>query len=105
MVLTNYVTLQAGVPATLHFTDHAMATNEIRDKLTGLVKPLTSLQFVCDRLNGQEVGCIFSVSSEKLAQQLAPYLPDRRYRGLAFTITKSGSNFLTEYQVKVAPFA
>ena len=105
MVLKNYVELTPGVPATLHFTDHAMASTPIRDKVTGLVKTLNSLQFVCDRLNGAECGAIFSVSSEKLAQQLSPYLDGRRYRGLAFVITKMGANFQTEYQIQVLPFA
>ena len=104
MVLKNYVELTPGVPAVMHFTDHAFDSKEIRDPRTGLVKKLNTLVFAVDRLNGVAVGALYSVTSEKLATQLAPYLADGRYRGLLFTVTKLGADFLTSYEVKVAPF-
>jgi hypothetical protein len=104
MVLRNYVELTPGVPATMHFTDYAFDSREIRDPRTGLVKQLNTLVFSVDRLNGVAVGGLYSVSADKLAKLLAPYLPDGAYRGLLFTITKLGSDFLTSYEVQVGSF-
>lgn len=104
MTLQNYVKLEAGVPATMHFTDHAEDSNEIRDPKTGLVKTLRTLVFVVDQLNGVQVGSTFSVSSDKLYSHLLPHLADKRYRGLLFNITRQGREYLTEFQVRVSPF-
>jgi len=104
MVLKNFVELQPGVPAAMHFTDHAFDSKEIRDPRTGLVKKLNTLVFSVDRLNGVTVGALYSVTAEKLATQLNPYLTDRAYRGLLFTITKLGTEYLTSYEVQVSPF-
>ena len=104
MVLKNYIELQPGVPATMHFTDHAFDAKEIRDPRTGLVKSLNTLVFSVDRLNGVAVGALYSVTADKLAKQLAPYLANRAYRGFLFTITKLGTEYLTSYEVGVHLF-
>ena len=104
MVLRNFVELQPGVPARMHFTDHAFDAKEIRDPRTGLVKTLNTLVFVVDQLNGVPVGALFSVTAEKLAKHLQPHLTDRAYRRSLFTITKLGAEYLTSYEVQVLPF-
>lgn len=103
MVLRNFVTLEPRAPAVLHFSDHRFADRDIVDPLTGQEKVIRVLDFDVDTLNGQEVRATFSVTSEKLAQALEPFLGDRRYRNFNLTITKSGSGFRTEYDVQATP--
>ena len=103
MVLRNYIELQPGVPAAMHFASHTMETKDIRDPRTGMVKSLTTLVFLVDRLNGAGTGALFSVTSEKLAKKLEPLLAGERYKGLTITLVKLGTGYLTEYEVQVAP--
>jgi hypothetical protein len=104
-VLGNYVRLEAGKPKRLHFVNHEFVDKVIRDPLTGVAKTVRVLQFYVDYEDGQKVSKVFSVTSEKLAAALSPYLEDRRYTRLEFTIIKSGSGFLTDYSVSVRPWA
>lgn len=103
MVLRNYVELEPGIPARMHFADHAFTEKEIRDPATGLPKVVRTLVFQVDRLDREPTGALYSVTSEKLAVQLQPYLEGKRYRDVDFVITRSGSGFLTEYQVRPEP--
>ena len=105
MVLKNYIELQEGVPARLHFLAHAIVTKRITDPLTGLPKDVKSLAFTVDRLDGIEILSTWSIIGEKLAEQLWPYLEDNRYRGLEFTITKHSQGFQTRYDLAVRPFS
>lgn len=104
MTLQNYVKLIPGVPARMHFTGHAYASNQIRDPKTGLIKTLNTLVFSVDQLNGEPVDTVYSVTSDKLMQHLEPHLPDNAYRGLLFSITRLGAEYLTSYEVEVRPF-
>jgi hypothetical protein len=103
MVLDNYVRLEEGVPTRIHVADHAIVTREIRDTLTGWQKPTTILELRVDEEGGRPVAKVLSVTAEKLAQQLAPYLPGHLYRQYTYTITRRGSGFATAYQVQVEP--
>ena len=105
MVLKNYVELQDGVPARMHFINHAIVTKEVTDPLTGLPSDKRSLVLSVDRLNGEVVLTTFSTLADTLAVQLMPYTEGRRYIGLEFTITKHGHGFRTRYSVEVKPFA
>lgn len=101
MVLANYVELQPGVPKRLHFTSHGLVTRDLLDPLLGRPKPVTSLLFTVDREDGVAVAKTLSVTSEKLAASLEPYLEGERYQALEFVITKAGAGFLTRYTVEV----
>ena len=100
MVLTNYVILEDGKPSRLHFVDHQIMVKEITDPLTGRPKPIQTLQFQVDELNGQPVVGYYSISSQKHAQDFAAFLVDKRYLRYNFTITVSGSGFRREYLVR-----
>jgi hypothetical protein len=104
MVLKNYVELQDGVPARMHYIGHSIVVKRITDKLTGLPSDKNSLVFSVDRLNGVEVLTTFSTLADTLAEQLMPYTEGRRYIGLEFIITKHGKEFQTRYSVEVKPF-
>jgi hypothetical protein len=103
MVLQNYVMLQQGVPARLHFYDHAVEVRTITDPGTGRPANRNVLVFEVDNLNGNPVSSKFSTMSEKLAGQFAAYLPDKGYRTYDFIITMRGSGFQTAYTVQAIP--
>jgi hypothetical protein len=104
-VLGNFVRLVAGVPKRMHFVRHEFVEKVIRDPLTGSAKTVRVLQFYVDYEDGQKVAKVFSVTSEKLAAALSPYLEGQRYAKLEFVITKKGEGFLTDYSLEVRPFA
>lgn len=103
MVLRNYVALEPGVPARLHFTEIFKQTKTIVDPLTRRPKSLTTLECTVDELNGQPISSVYSVSSEKHAQDFAPYLVGERYRDYDFIITVSGEGWRREYQFQPVP--
>ena len=102
MVLTNYVILEDGKPSRLHFVDDNIVVKEIIDPLTGRSKPIQTLVFQVDELNGQPVVGYYSISSQKHAQDFAAFLIDKRYLAYTFTITVSGSGFRREFRVSPA---
>mgnify|MGYP001619886329 CR=1 FL=1 len=72
MVLQNYVILQPGVPARLHFTDHDIQVVTVTDPTTGKPTPKNRLVFHVDELNGQKVISQYSTLSQKHAADFAP---------------------------------
>ena len=103
-MLENYVKLEPGIPKRLHFKDHAFVTRRIRDPLTGWSKSVRVLEFLVDWEDGVWVEKVFSVIQAKLASALEPYLEGKIYRDYMFEITKIGTGFLSEFQVKVLPW-
>jgi len=100
-LLMNYVQLVAGVPTRMHFTDDYKIERTIADKETGKPKPIRSLVFWVDELNGEDCTRTFSILSQKLAAHIEPFLPDKRYRGYDFIITQMGEGFLKDWNVQV----
>lgn len=103
MVLENYVILETGVPATLHFTDHVIQRRTVTDPLTGEPATRNVLVLDVDYLNGRSVAAKYSIMAEKHASQFAPYLPEKGYRDYFFTITKTGEGFRTSWSVQALP--
>ncbi len=103
MVLRNFITLENGVPAVMHFTDHTLENRDIVDPLTGAEKRVQVLAFRVDSLNFATVDAEFSVTSQKLSQALLPFTEGKRYLNLNITLVKSGTGFLTEYELQVSP--
>ena len=104
MVLQNYVKLEEGVPAVMHFTAHRIEQRNIVDPLLRQEKLTNALVFDVDRLAGVEVHAQFSTLSEKLASALEPWLKERLYLNYTFVITQHGKGFATEYQIQTFPF-
>lgn len=100
MVLQNYVILQPGVPARVHFTDHRIINKTVTDPVSQKAKPLQALEFDVDELDGRPVAAVYSTVSQKHANDFAPYLPQQRYRAYDFVLTMTGSGYLREYQVQ-----
>jgi len=105
MVLQNYVILEPGVPARLHFTDHRIMTKTITDPITGEGVIRRTLVFDVDELNGEKVAAQYSIMSEKHASQFEPYLEDKSYRDYDFVITVQGEGFQRSWSVQVLPRA
>jgi hypothetical protein len=103
MVLRNFVVLEDGVPAVLHFRSGQIVTKDIVDPLTGVEKRVRALELVADRVGGVETETSFSVTSEKLAATLMPFVERGLLGSTTFVITKRGSSFRTEYEVQTLP--
>ena len=103
MVLENYVILQTGIPATMHFYDHVIERRDITDTTTGAPTSRNALIFEVDELNGRKVTSKLSTLSEKLAGEFEPYLGDKSYRNYDVVITKQGTGFRTRYSVAFLP--
>lgn len=103
MVLQNYIILEEGIPAALHFTDHAITAREITDPVTQETKIVNALVFTVDELNGRPVSAHYSTVSEKHALTFQPYLAGKKYTGYTFVITQVGKGFRRDYQVQVIP--
>ena len=103
MVLQNYVILQPGVPARLHFTSHQVRVKTITDPQTGRAKQVQALELTVDELNGRGVVSTYSTLSQKHAQDFAPYLPGEKYRDYDFIITLTGEGDRREYQLQPVP--
>lgn len=101
-MLRNFVVLADGVPARMHFAAHALVDKPITDPLTRFPKTVRALELLVDQLNGQAVSAAFSVTAEKLAVQLQPWVENGRLSLVDFVITKRGTGFATSYSVEVA---
>lgn len=103
MVLENFVTLVPGVPKTMHFTAGEIVNKVITDPALLRAKTIKALHLEVDREDGVPVSKSFSVTSEKLAQSLAPYLGPGRLPLYDFTITLSGSGYTRSYSLEARP--
>ncbi len=101
-VLGNFIKLVEGVPKRLHFIDHSFQQKTLMDPVLGRPKTLTSLSFLVDEEDGSATSKTFSVTSEKLAARLQPWLEARKYVSVNVTITQRGRGFLTDYEVAFA---
>jgi hypothetical protein len=103
MVLQNYIILEPGIPARMHFTDHVITRRTITDPVTGGGTPRNVLVFDVDKLNGLAVAAKYSTMSEKHALQFQPYLADKSYRDYDVVITVTGEGFRTSYSTQFIP--
>jgi len=100
-ILGNYVQLVEGIPKRMRFTDHRIVPKTISDPITRQPKSVNVLEFDVSEEDGAPTAKKYSVSSEKHAQQLAPFLDGKLYTAKVFTITVHGKGFLREFTVKV----
>ena len=105
MVLMNYVILEPGVAARLHFTSHVIERRTVTDPQTLTPSSRNVLVFDVDRLNGREVAAKYSIMAETHAGQLEAYLKGELYRSYDFIITKRGEGFRTKWTVEAIPLS
>ena len=99
-LLMNYITLVPGVPTRMHFTDEYKIERVIADKETGKPKPIKSLVFWVDELEGEDVARTFSILSQKLAAHFDPFLKGKEYTKYDFIITQIGDGFMKDWNVQ-----
>ena len=99
-MLMNYIALLPGKPTRMHFTDSYWVDREIADKETGKPKPVRTLVFWCDELEGEDVAKTFSVLSQKLYNHLEPFLKEKLFLNYDFIITKIGDGFMADFNVQ-----
>jgi len=85
----------------MHFTDDYKIERTIADPETGKPKPIKSLVFYVDEVEGESDSRTFSILSQKLAAHFEPFLPDKRYGGYDFIITQMGEGFFKDWNVQV----
>lgn len=105
MVLQNYVILQEGRPARMHFAAVEKVVKTITDPTTGHPKAVNTLVWTVDELNGRAVVAYYSITSQTHAQDFAPFLDGEKYRQYDFVVTVLGSGFQRRYQVQPLPRA
>jgi len=99
-ILMNYIPLVPGVPTRMHFTDDYKIERKILDKETGKLRPIKSLVFWVDRLEGEPCARTFSILSQKLASHLDPFLKNQEYLKYEFVVTKIGDGFAADFNVQ-----
>jgi len=102
-VLGNWVVLHPGERKRLHFYNHAVVERVITDPVTGAQKTIRSLTMWVDEEDGVPVKKMFSVISEKLAGQLAPYLVNKNYVNYYFVIEKPAHKYAAPALAEVVP--
>jgi hypothetical protein len=105
MVLQNYVILEDGKPARLHFTDHTIERRVITDAKTLQPVARQTLVLHVDRLDGRAVEASLSTMAKGLADQFEPYLKDKAYRNYEVLITQRGDEFQRRWTVMFIPLA
>lgn len=96
MVLTPYI------PVTMRFSKMIESSHRRKDPKTGLESSVRELACQVIELQGKPIMEIFDTLSEKLMSALLPYKDDPTLAQRLFTITLTGSGYLTEYSVQVS---
>ena len=104
-ILANYVKLVPEKPKILRFKKDSLRIEErvITDPILKKPKKVVSLVFLVDEEDGRPVEKSFSVLSERLMNELAPYLEGKRYRYYNFTFLKPEHPFAPPRLLSVTP--
>ena len=101
--IENFVALKPGIPVTLHFNDHRIASREIEDPIRRVRVTRESLLLYVDEVDGTKVDRVYSILSQKHAAEFAGYLPGKKYVGYRFTVIKDAPGFVPPRIVSVKP--
>lgn len=99
-MLMNYIKLVAGIPTRMHFSDDYYIARTIADGETGKGKPVQTLVFWVDELEGEDCARTFSILSQKLGAHFEPFLRDKRYSRYDVIITQIGEGFLKDWNIQ-----
>ena len=88
MSIKNWVKLEPGTRSRMHFKDYMVTERTITDPFFKVPIKQASIVFLVDRLDGKEVTLKFSVLSEKVSDELDPYLKDGTYRNYEWVFEK-----------------
>ena len=93
MSLGNWVILKPGVEVRLHFKEYRITPRQIKDPFWKVDRTVGSLLFLVDKEDGKPVDKMFSVISQRLADEFEPYLEDGTFKDYVWTIVK-GDNVM-----------
>ena len=93
MTLENWVKIEPGTSTRLHLVDHRMVERTITDPLWGVEKTVRTLMFRVDKQDGKPVEKSLSVLSDRLLQDLSPYLEGRAYAAYDWVVSKGPGKF------------
>lgn len=97
------VVLADGVPAVMKWSAVVKVNDQRRDPLTGFVSTVTRWSAQVTQLNGADVLTVFDTLSEKLGALMDPFIGDPSISSRTFTLTRTGTGYLTEYSLAVSP--
>jgi hypothetical protein len=86
--VTNYVKLKPGDTVTMRFDGAVYTTRAVQDPILKFSKDVSTLVMHVSELAGQPANTIFSIISEKLQQEMRPYVDREKYKRYRFTITR-----------------
>lgn len=98
-ILGNYIELKPGVAKKMKISGYIFSNVEIIDPDTKEQKTIRTLNCRVVREDDQEVNKTFSITSEKLAQALFPFLEKGHHLDKEVVITQSGRGYMKEYTV------
>jgi len=95
------VVLPDGLPVKLRFSAMRLADGRRKDPDTGFESSVKRFVAQVVEMNGQPMTEILDTLAEGLWQKLLPYAGDANLSNRQFTITKTGSDYVTKYTVAV----
>ena len=93
MTLENWVKLPVAKVVCMHFKDHRITDRVITDPMFNIPRTVKSLVFLVDKVDGKSVDKLYSVVSERLAQEFEPYLEDGSYKTYEWCLVKDAAGF------------
>ena len=100
---SNYVKLKAGDTVVMKFDNFTRHAPSVRDPVLGFNKTVNALVMHVSELNGQPADTIFSIVSEKLQQEMLPYLDQERYKRYRFTMTREAGDYSSPRILSAVP--
>jgi len=98
-ILGNYVILKTGVAKKLKISSYYFDHIEIIDPETKIAKVIKRLNCTIIREDDEDCSKIFSITGEKLAQTLFPFLERGHHLDKEVVITMTGRGYMKEYSV------
>lgn len=99
--VVNYVQLVNDIPKRLQFSSLHFEDRDAVDPVSGMPKIIRVIVGMVTSEDGVPVSKTYSSTSSKLNSQLAKFISDFSLPGKIFVITKTGTGYLTQYQLQV----
>jgi len=98
-ILGNYVKLETGIAKKLKISSYYFDNIEIIDPETKIAKVIKRLICTVTREDDEDCSKTLSITSEKLAQTLFPFLERGHHLDKEVVITQTGKGYMKEYSV------
>ena len=102
-ILENWVKLVPGIEKKLRFSGGSKQARQITDATTKVQKNVNTLVLRVTMEDGQTVQKDFSITSERLAGEMSPYLDPAKLTAFEFTFLKGSVAFSAPQLVRISP--